>query len=116
MGQRAPATPWTSARAPRGAGPGRPHRRGGNRPRRGRRGGEGDGASSCARCAGRRLAFAGIASPEAFSRTLDTLRVEVADFATFADHHWYTAGDLAALEARAVAFFFNDTATTEKDW
>lgn len=64
----------------------------------------------------RLLAFAGIASPEAFSHTLDTLRVEVADFVTFVDHHWYTAGDLAALEARAAALGAEGLVTTEKDW
>ena len=67
--------------------------------------------------AGRRLlAFAGIASPEAFARTLDTLRVEVADFRTFADHHWYTAGDVAALAARATTLGAEGLVTTEKDW
>jgi tetraacyldisaccharide 4'-kinase len=67
--------------------------------------------------AGRRLlAFAGIASPEAFARTLDTLRVEVADFASFADHHWYTAGDLDALDARAAILGAEGLVTTEKDW
>ena len=67
--------------------------------------------------AGRRLlAFAGVASPEAFARTLDTLRVEVADFATFADHHWYTAGDLAELDARATVLGAEGLVTTEKDW
>ena len=64
----------------------------------------------------RLLAFAGIASPESFARTLDTLHVEVADFATFADHHWYTAGDLAALDARAAALGAEGLVTTEKDW
>ena len=67
--------------------------------------------------AGRRLlAFAGIASPEAFARTLDTLDVEVADFVTFADHHWYTASDLATLDARAAAIGAEGLVTTEKDW
>jgi tetraacyldisaccharide 4'-kinase len=67
--------------------------------------------------AGRRLvAFAGLASPEGFARTLQTLRVDVAHFATFVDHHWYTAGDLAALDTQAAALGAEGLITTEKDW
>jgi tetraacyldisaccharide 4'-kinase len=67
--------------------------------------------------AGRRLvAFAGLASPEGFARTLEALRVEVAHFATFVDHHWYSAADLAALDARAAALGADGLVTTEKDW
>jgi tetraacyldisaccharide 4'-kinase len=67
--------------------------------------------------AGRRLvAFAGLASPEGFARTLEALRVDVADFVTFVDHHWYTAEDLAALDARAAALGAEGLVTTEKDW
>lgn len=66
---------------------------------------------------GRRLvAFAGLASPDGFARTLEALRVDVADFATFVDHHWYSAGDLAELDARAAALGAEGLVTTEKDW
>ena len=67
--------------------------------------------------AGRRLvAFAGLASPEAFARTLKTLDVDVAHFETFVDHHWYTTADLAALDARAASMGAEGLVTTEKDW
>jgi tetraacyldisaccharide 4'-kinase len=67
--------------------------------------------------AGRRLvAFAGLASPEGFSRTLEALRVEVPHFETFVDHHWYSAADLAALDVRAAALGAEGLVTTEKDW
>jgi tetraacyldisaccharide 4'-kinase len=67
--------------------------------------------------AGRRLvAFAGLASPLAFSRTLEALRVDVAHFETFLDHHWYSPADLARLDARAEALGAEGLVTTEKDW
>ena len=67
--------------------------------------------------AGRRLvAFAGLASPDGFARTLEALRVDVAHFATFVDHHWYSAADLAALDAQAAALGAEGLVTTEKDW
>ena len=67
--------------------------------------------------AGRRLvAFAGLASPEGFSLTLRALGVDVAHFQRFVDHHWYSAGDLAALDARAAALGAEGLVTTEKDW
>lgn len=66
---------------------------------------------------GRRLlAFAGLASPDGFARTLGALGVDVAHFATFVDHHWYTAADLAALDAQAAALGAEALVTTEKDW
>ena len=66
---------------------------------------------------GRRLvAFAGLASPEAFGHTLEALHVQVAHFETFVDHHWYTAADLAGLDARAAELDAEGLVTTEKDW
>lgn len=63
---------------------------------------------------GRRVAaFAGIARPERFERTLSALGAEISEFAAFADHHVYTDADaerLAALASRAGALV-----TTEKD-
>jgi tetraacyldisaccharide 4'-kinase len=64
----------------------------------------------------RLVAFAGLASPDGFARTLEALGVDVAHFATFVDHHWYSAAELAALDARAAALGAEGLVTTEKDW
>jgi tetraacyldisaccharide 4'-kinase len=65
----------------------------------------------------RLLGFAGIASPAAFRLTLDTLGVDAPELVTFADHHWYTAADVGALDTRAEAAGAADgLVTTEKDW
>jgi tetraacyldisaccharide 4'-kinase len=61
------------------------------------------------------LAFAGIGNPEKFFATLAEAGVEVADRASFPDHHRYTAAEAATLLKRA------DSAnlvllTTEKDF
>ncbi len=67
------------------------------------------------RLAGTRLlAFAGIGSPASFAQTLAAVGVGVEDFAVFRDHHWYSAGELAALDSRARAL--DGLITTEKDW
>lgn len=67
--------------------------------------------------AGRRLlAFAGIAWPAAFAATLEEIGVAPAGLQTFRDHHWYTAADLVALDARAGAIGADGLVTTEKDW
>lgn len=47
------------------------------------------------------LAFAGLARPEKFFATLRALGATLAETASFADHHPYTAADIATLEARA---------------
>ncbi|HEX3177317.1 MAG TPA: tetraacyldisaccharide 4'-kinase [Methylomirabilota bacterium] len=66
---------------------------------------------------GRRLfAFAGIAAPDGFRRTLADLGVEEAGIARFADHHRYSRDDVRALEARAMAGGADGLVTTEKDW
>jgi tetraacyldisaccharide 4'-kinase len=49
------------------------------------------------------LAFAGIGDPEKFFATLAAAGVDVAETASFSDHHRYTAADAAALIARAGA-------------
>jgi tetraacyldisaccharide 4'-kinase len=65
---------------------------------------------------GRRLlAFAGIATPDRFQRTLGALGVEVAGFHAFPDHHWYRARDVSALDAAARAAGAEGLVTTEKD-
>jgi len=67
--------------------------------------------------AGRRLvAFAGIASPAAFASTLQSTGAVVESLAEFADHHWYSADDIARLDARAAELDVDALITTEKDW
>jgi len=67
--------------------------------------------------AGARLvAFAGIAVPEAFARTLAALGVRAVDLVPFPDHYWYRPEDLRALEARAARAGADALVTTEKDW
>jgi tetraacyldisaccharide 4'-kinase len=46
------------------------------------------------------VAFAGIARPERFFNALRSLGYDVARELTFPDHHWYTAGDIAAFRRR----------------
>lgn len=64
----------------------------------------------------RLLAFAGIAVPEAFERTLRGLDVEVLDLVGLPDHYWYGAEDLRALDERARRLGAEGLVTTEKDW
>jgi len=69
------------------------------------------------RLAGMRLlAFAGIASPRSFERTLVGLGASVAELVAFPDHHWYSRDELAALWHRAAASGADALVTTEKDW
>jgi tetraacyldisaccharide 4'-kinase len=66
---------------------------------------------------GRRLlAFAGIAAPDGFWRTLADLGVEQAGAVRFGDHHRYTREDLKDLDARVRAADAEALVTTEKDW
>jgi tetraacyldisaccharide 4'-kinase len=60
-------------------------------------------ATSKALVDARVLAFAGIANPEKFFRSLDDAGVVVAARRVFADHHAYRAGEIAAIEAAAKA-------------
>jgi tetraacyldisaccharide 4'-kinase len=60
------------------------------------------------------LAFAGIGNPEKFFATLAEAGVEIADRASFPDHHRYTAADAATLLKRADAANLV-LLTTEKD-
>lgn len=67
--------------------------------------------------AGKRvLAFAGIAAPTAFARTLETSRVSIGEFVPFPDHHWYSAEEVARLDGRADEAGADGLITTEKDW
>jgi len=66
--------------------------------------------------AGRRvLAFAGIGRPEKFFRTLMDLGCDLAEAHPFADHHVFSAAEVAALKARARALGV-PLVTTEKDF
>jgi len=66
---------------------------------------------------GRRLlAFAGIARPEGFRRTVERLGVSLAGLVEFPDHHWYGAEDLAAVVSQAERSGAEGLVTTEKDY
>lgn len=60
------------------------------------------------------LAFAGIGDPARFFRTLRASKIEVASEQVFADHHPFTAGEIAALVTRAKRDGLT-LVTTEKD-
>ncbi len=64
----------------------------------------------------RLLAFAGIAAPESFRRTLQGAGARLANLVSFADHHWYTRGNLARLDEQAGKAGVDGLVTTEKDW
>lgn len=67
--------------------------------------------------AGRKvLALAGVASPRGFVVTAGQLGVEITGLAEFPDHHWYTAGEIARVAARARETGAEAVLTTEKDW
>jgi tetraacyldisaccharide 4'-kinase len=57
-------------------------------------------------------AFAGIARPEAFFRTLEDLGAHVVEQRRFPDHHEYQIGELEGLFSGAGPTWI----TTEKDW
>ncbi len=61
------------------------------------------------------VAFAGIARPERFFNALRSLGYEVARELTFPDHHWYSAGDIARIQAAARDANASLIVTTEKD-
>ena len=72
---------------------------------------------SLAELSGKRLAaFAGIASPAAFSETLRSTGGVVEELSEFADHHWYSTDDLSRLDERAGELGVEALITTEKDW
>lgn len=60
------------------------------------------------------LAFAGIARPEKFFKTLETAGYGLADARAFPDHHSYSSDDLADLRGRAAQLDAR-LITTEKD-
>ncbi|HET6461373.1 MAG TPA: tetraacyldisaccharide 4'-kinase [Syntrophales bacterium] len=60
-------------------------------------------------------AFAGIASPEAFSRTVESLGWTVKSFIDFPDHYQYTKADIAYIQRRCSDSSSDVIITTEKD-
>jgi tetraacyldisaccharide 4'-kinase len=81
-----------------------------------RRGDYGRAEAPEALCGRKVLALAGLAAPRGFVATAEGLGAEVAGLAEFPDHHWYTAGDLARVAARARETGAEAVLTTEKDW
>lgn len=61
------------------------------------------------------LAIAGIANPDRFAGSLREAGWHVVDRMAFPDHHRYAAGDIAAIEARAMSSGANAIFTTDKD-
>jgi tetraacyldisaccharide 4'-kinase len=62
------------------------------------------------------LAFAGLARPEVFRRTLADLGVRLLGFQAFPDHHPFSPADLANLIREAAAAGAAALITTGKDW
>jgi tetraacyldisaccharide 4'-kinase len=62
------------------------------------------------------LAFCGIARPETFRQALQNLQLEVKEFVAFADHHAYSATDVAELLKTAERLSCDKILTTEKDF
>ena len=60
------------------------------------------------------LAFAGLARPEKFTKTLQEIKAQIADWQPFPDHHLYREKDAAALLRRAEEKNLR-LITTEKD-
>ncbi len=60
-------------------------------------------------------AFCGIARPDQFFEGLESSGVKLAARTAFADHHCYTAADLARIESAARAAGATSLLTTEKD-
>jgi len=65
---------------------------------------------------GRRVcAFAGIANPDSFRKTLASLGAEIAAFLAFPDHHRYRVEDIEAVRKAAEKGKCEIILTTEKD-
>jgi tetraacyldisaccharide 4'-kinase len=61
------------------------------------------------------LAFAGLARPSSFQKTLSRLGAEILKFEAFPDHHPYTPEDLERLSGEALRSGAEAMITTEKD-
>jgi tetraacyldisaccharide 4'-kinase len=64
----------------------------------------------------RALLVSGIACPDAFARSVQTMGIEVVAHEVFRDHHSYTADDARTLAARSRECPGAVMITTEKDW
>ncbi len=62
------------------------------------------------------VAFAGIARPDVFKRTLTELGAEIRLFRRFRDHHTFTNQDILDLVRQKEALGADCLITTEKDW
>jgi tetraacyldisaccharide 4'-kinase len=62
------------------------------------------------------MAFAGLARPQVFARTLEELGVDLKGFRTFPDHHGYRREELDRLIAAARDLGAGGLITTGKDW
>jgi tetraacyldisaccharide 4'-kinase len=62
------------------------------------------------------LAFAGLARPRVFTKSLQALEVDLKGFQAFLDHYAYTPQDLHALAETARVREAEAIITTEKDW
>jgi tetraacyldisaccharide 4'-kinase len=63
----------------------------------------------------RLVAVAGIARPERFFTTVETLGWEIAQPMVFRDHHWFTRKDVAAIHDTVQTLGAGGVITTEKD-
>ena len=61
------------------------------------------------------LAFAGIANPDSFRRTLAAVQTDPDHFISFRDHHWYSKKDLDDIAKTAEQHRVQAIVTTEKD-
>jgi tetraacyldisaccharide 4'-kinase len=57
----------------------------------------------------------GVGHPASFRTTAEKLGVTVLDESAYPDHHWYSPGDVAMLQARAADLKAELVLTTEKD-
>jgi tetraacyldisaccharide 4'-kinase len=65
---------------------------------------------------GKRIcAFAGIASPDSFKKTLERLGLEVSAWIPFSDHHRYTEKDITEIQRISLSAKTDAIVTTEKD-
>jgi len=72
--------------------------------------------SSLSSLAGKRVfAFAGIAQPDSFRLSIESLGGRVAGFIAFGDHHRYTAEDMRRIERELAETGAEILLTTEKD-
>ncbi|MBW1815862.1 MAG: tetraacyldisaccharide 4'-kinase, partial [Deltaproteobacteria bacterium] len=62
------------------------------------------------------VAFAGIARPDVFHRTLMEMGAEVVYFEGYGDHHPFTIGEIAGLDDKKRQMGADCLLTTEKDW